>query len=92
MSFAFVIPGTALIRPHLGYFAASHEAYNTNTSVHQKRTEKQFRGDVRCTLLQVALRIFVVLFGILGLRRFGGRTNPQVFIDPRRWTMDKFGR
>jgi len=72
------------LRPHLGYVAALQEAYNTNDFLPQGSRKISLDDDVQCTRLRMALRVFVVSTGILGLRRFGDRTNPHVFTDPKR--------
>ena len=61
------------IRPHLGHVAALQEAYNTNGC--RKMISVPY-------LLYPAPNGVAVLFvsvaGILGVRRFGDRTNPRV--------------
>ena len=50
---------------------------------HETRPEKSSRADIRCTRLQMALRVFLVSTEILGLQRFGGQARSSVFIVPK---------
>jgi len=75
---------TVLIRPRLGYVAASQEhqeAYNTNI-FHQKGSENDL-GLILVYTNSTAFFFFVSV-GTLDVRRFGDRTNPSVSIDPKR--------
>ena len=81
------------------------QLFNTNTFFIQLLThykqllrhgpETLSRADMRCTRLQMALRVFFVSIGTLGWRKFGGRENSSFFTHPKRvvprqvWKVDK---
>jgi len=65
---------TVLLRPHRGYVCALQEVDTGTANVaHQKGPEKWYWAHILCTRLQMALHVFFVPSGILGLRKFGGR-------------------
>lgn len=71
-----------------------HKRLITQTCFHQKVTAKWSRADIRCTRRRMVW--FFVSTEILGLRRFGDRTNPPICTDRQRaapgqvWIMDNF--
>ena len=81
---------------HLRYVGALPEAYNANVLL-AKGSNKSSRADIRCTRPEMALRVVFVWTEILSLRRFCGRANSSVVVNPERvvpgqvWMIDNFG-
>jgi len=92
-----VIRLTELFKQHFGVFEL-HTWFATKTRFgHETGPEKSSRADLRCTRLLIALRVFFVSTGTLGLRSLGGRTSSSVLTGPKRmvlgqvWMTDNFG-
>jgi len=69
-----------------------------NTFSPRNKSRKWYRVDIRCTRLQMMLRVFFVLTGIPDLRRFCDGTILPCFTGPKRivpgqvWIMDHFSK
>jgi len=74
---------TELIKQHFGVLELYKWFAPETRFGHETIPEKSYRADIRCTRLQLALRVFLVWTGTLGLRRFDGRTNSSVFTHPK---------
>ena len=73
-----------LIEQHFG-FLGLYEWFATKTHFgHEEGADKSSRADTRCTRLRIALLVFFVSTGTLGLRRFGGRTKSWVSTHQKR--------
>jgi len=58
--------------------------YSPKSVAYKKVPGKGYRAHIRCIRLQMALRIFFISTGILGLQRFDGRANQSALKNPKR--------